>query len=151
MNPFRAWRRTENDWFSVGLTSSFPDLDDTTTALSSPRECTGLADSNPTPGCKAFYVPQEDTSKRKEVPIAEDAADAATSDTGAEIDLTDQVLVFRYRGKFHAIDHVCCHLSGSKINADDSAAASNVRTRHFRFHGVRRLTLRILASCSAPG
>lgn len=107
MNPFRAWRRTENDWFSVGLTSSFPDLDTTTTALSSPRLCTGLPDL--TLGCRAFHVPKEDTSKRREVPIAEDATDATASDTGADLDLTDQVLVFLYRGKFHAIDHVRHH------------------------------------------
>ncbi|KAK1831450.1 hypothetical protein QBC39DRAFT_407889 [Podospora conica] len=107
MNPFRAWRRTENDWFPVGLTSSFPDLDDTT-ALSSPRPCTGLP--APTPGCKAFHVPKDDPSKRQEVPIAEDAP---ASDTGADLDLdlTDQVLVFRYRGKVHAIDHQCPHSS----------------------------------------
>jgi hypothetical protein len=85
MEPFRAPPRPTSEWFPVGLASSFPDL------VSQPLLCKG----DTTPGCKVFHAPQ-DSSQRTEIPIA---------DIG--FDLKDQVLVFRYRGAFHAIDHVC--------------------------------------------
>ncbi|KAL2135490.1 hypothetical protein VTI74DRAFT_8349 [Chaetomium olivicolor] len=98
LNPFRAPSRTGNDWFSVGLASSFPDVgyDE-----NEPRLC-GNHGINAQPGCKVFYVPKTDSSQRVEVEIPAD-------DTPR--DLTDQVLVFQYRGKFHAIDHQCPHSS----------------------------------------
>jgi len=87
---------------------SYPDLDDTS-ALSSPRRCNSL--SEPIPGCKTFHVPKDDASKETEVSVTEDPdpnpdAEPDASDTGSTLDLTDQVLVFRYRGKFHAVYHV---------------------------------------------
>lgn len=102
-NPFRAPSRSATDWFPVGLASSFPDIGQEEEpvedgALLHPRPC---ADQTTTkPSCKAFHVPKTDPSQRKEVSVAdEESADA-------ELDMTDQVLVFQYRGKFHAIDHV---------------------------------------------
>ncbi len=86
MELFRQAPRPGADWFPVGLASSFPDL------VSQPLLCKG----DTTPGCKVFRIPQRDTSQGTEVSIDE---------IGAV--LTDQVLVFRFRGKFHAIDHVC--------------------------------------------
>ncbi|KAK1763308.1 Rieske domain-protein [Phialemonium atrogriseum] len=103
MNPFRALFRSQAEWFSVGLASSFPDLGLDDNNLSQPRVC----DSGLKPGCKVFHVPRTDISQRTEVPIAADALES--SDIGG--DLKDQVLVFQYRGKFHAIDHQCPHSS----------------------------------------
>ena len=86
-------------------------------ALSFSRRC---GDGSTRPGCKVFHVPRTDSSLRTEVGIAvswdygngkgEQVGDGkdGDGDDGMEMqrDLTDQVLVFRYRGKFHAVDHV---------------------------------------------
>lgn len=95
LRPFRAPPRTGTDWFLAGVTSSFPDigLDD-----SQPQLC-GPHGSDAQPGCKVFHVPKTDTSQRTELEIRAHADDITQ-------DLTDQVLVFQYRRKFHAIDHV---------------------------------------------
>lgn len=100
---FQAPPRVSGDgWFSVGLASSFPDIgaDEVDGDLSQPRPCS----TNQKPGCKVFHVPVTNSAERSEVPLI----DGEVSD---EQDLKDQVLVFRYRGKFHAIDHVCEVLS----------------------------------------
>jgi hypothetical protein len=104
LNPFRAPPQKGTEWFSVGVASSFPDaapdVTQTGTELESessdPRLC-GNRGPDARPGCKVFHVPKTDTSQRTEVEVAAD--DLAQ-------DLTDQVLVFQYRGKFHAVDHV---------------------------------------------
>ena len=93
MNYLWGLRRSGADWFSVGLTSSFPDLGLDDEDLSHSRLC----NQDFKPGCKAFQVPKEDTSKSTELVIPAE---------GGEGDFQDQVLVFQYRGKFHAIDHV---------------------------------------------
>ena len=95
---FRGSQRTGDAWFPVGLTSSFPDLGSDDGTLSEPRLC----GSNLTPGCKVFHVPKTDSSLAAELPTGAHGSDF--SETGQ--DMTDQVLVFQYRGKFHAINHV---------------------------------------------
>ncbi|KXX78134.1 hypothetical protein MMYC01_205096 [Madurella mycetomatis] len=91
-NPFRAPSRKGTEWFSVGLVSSFPDvgLDE-----SEHRLC-GSHGADSQRGCKVFHAPKTDSSQPVEVVVPTD--DMAQ-------DLADQVLVFQYRGKFHAIDH----------------------------------------------
>ncbi|KAL2261060.1 hypothetical protein VTK26DRAFT_4748 [Humicola hyalothermophila] len=99
LNPFRGPSRAGTEWFSVGLASSYPDVglnDD------EPRLC-GNHGQDGRPGCKVFHVPSTDASQRTEVEISP-ASNIAQ-------DLTDQVLVFQYRGKFHAVDHQCPHSS----------------------------------------
>ncbi|KAL7947573.1 hypothetical protein V8C42DRAFT_318146 [Trichoderma barbatum] len=90
-------------WFSVGLASSFPDsgLDDDN--LAKYRTCSAEIK----PGCKVFQVPREDSSQRAEVVIGEDGMLELSDMKG----LKDQVLVFQYKGKFHAVDHKCPHSS----------------------------------------
>lgn len=109
---FRAPSRPEAQWFPVGLTSSFPELDDGLLSLTEPRKCgTELK-----PGCRAFRVPATDPSQGAEVPVEAESDPAEESDSAeaaeARMDLRDQVLVFRYRGKIHAIDHVSNILPG---------------------------------------
>lgn len=103
MDLFQAFRgpsQQNRDWFSVGLSSSFPDLGTEAgegTHLAHPLPCkTGQR-----PGCVAFQAP-ENGGKATEVAVGQEALE----DTVAGADLKDQVLVFQYRGKFHAIDHV---------------------------------------------
>lgn len=95
-NPFRTPSRSGAEWFSVGPASAFPDLGDDG-AVSQPKIC-GADDTKP--GCRVFYVPKENSTQRTEVLITSD------QDPEAVGDLTDQVLVFRFRGKIHAVDHV---------------------------------------------
>ncbi|KAK0759464.1 hypothetical protein N5P37_007652 [Trichoderma harzianum] len=103
MSFFDAPSRLGAEWFSVGLASSFPDsgLDDDN--LAKYRTCS----EEYRPGCKVFQVPREDSSQRAEVLIDQDG-DLESSDLKG---LKDQVLVFKYRGKFHAVDHKCPHSS----------------------------------------
>lgn len=113
---FTAPSRAGDKWFFVGRASSFPDLgqdEEEVGVLSQPRPCGG---DNKRPGCKAFHVPQSDSSKSREVPILvgeedDSASQQQASDIGDEsatdsTKLEEQVLVFRYKGKFHAVDHV---------------------------------------------
>ncbi|KAK0646849.1 rieske domain-containing protein [Cercophora newfieldiana] len=106
-NPFRAPSRSGGEWFPAGLASDFPDVGDQQDdaqdgAVVHPRPC---GDKQTKPGCKVFHVPKEDSSKRTEVAVP------AEDDAEAERDMTDQVMVFQYRGKFHAVDHQCPHSS----------------------------------------
>ncbi|EMT69960.1 hypothetical protein FOC4_g10008400 [Fusarium odoratissimum] len=93
MNFFNPFSRQGAQWTFVGRTSSFPDVDDDAGNLAKHRLCNAKS----TPGCKAFHIPQEDASSSKEVPVGDDSSWES---------LVDQVLVFQYKGKFHAIDHV---------------------------------------------
>jgi hypothetical protein len=81
MNPFRVFQSGE-PWQRVGLTSEFPELSEDTEGCAI------------TQSCKAFRVPK---TKGEEV------VEASIELPG---DLKDQVLVFKYKGKIHAIDHV---------------------------------------------
>jgi nitrite reductase/ring-hydroxylating ferredoxin subunit len=56
------------------------------------------------PGCRIFHVPREDSSQAAEIAIDE------WKDAGAG-DAKDQVMVFKYRGKFFAVNHVRGKLS----------------------------------------
>ncbi|KAH7263037.1 hypothetical protein BKA59DRAFT_520046 [Fusarium tricinctum] len=96
MNYFNPFSRSGAQWTFVGLTSTFPDVDDDAGNLAKHRLC----NTKSIPGCKAFHIPKEDCSSSKEVPIGDDALGQS---------LTDQVLVFQYKGKFHAVDHSCPH------------------------------------------
>ncbi|KAI3189144.1 hypothetical protein CBS147311_9956 [Penicillium roqueforti] len=81
MNPFK---RATAAWHPVGLASEFPSIDD---------------DARIVPRCKAFNIPKtNDAIERVE-------------DIDLPGELKDQVLVFKYKGKYHAIDHQCPHSS----------------------------------------
>jgi hypothetical protein len=58
------------------------------------------------PGCRVLHVSLAERSQ----PVVIELGDATKN-----VDLKDQVLVFQYRGKFHAIDHVrlSSHLTSS--------------------------------------
>lgn len=149
---FTAPNRAGDKWFSVGLASSFPDLgsnEEEIGVLAQPQPCRGGIDNDKRPGCKAFHVPKLDSSKSKEVPVIsgnseEDVEGQKTSDVGGPgpllpLPLEEQVLVFRYKGKFHAVDHVsnsvslslsllsvknqtrCCRIANQKKSYRDMA------------------------------
>ncbi|KAI0599337.1 hypothetical protein F4775DRAFT_121669 [Biscogniauxia sp. FL1348] len=98
--PFTVRSRLGDAWFSVGLTSSFPNIKESGgVILHEPQSC---GRDNSLPGCKVFHVPSTDSTQAHQV-----EADAVLSQNGAM--LQDQVLVFQYQGKFHAVDNKCPH------------------------------------------
>ncbi|KAI1499644.1 hypothetical protein F5X99DRAFT_410832 [Biscogniauxia marginata] len=94
--PFTALSRRDDAWFFASLTSSFPNITESgSVTLCEPQPC-GHGDS--VPSCKVFHVPSTDSKQALQV-----EEDAILSQNG--VALQDQVLVFQYRGKFHAIDN----------------------------------------------
>lgn len=91
--------RAGNAWFYAGLSSSFFDMtSENVGQLADTRPCQG--DKTTNAGCKIFHVPKDDSSKATEVSLN-------NQDSPPELGgLRDQVLVFQYKGKFHAINHV---------------------------------------------
>ncbi|KAJ5380678.1 uncharacterized protein N7496_003106 [Penicillium cataractarum] len=90
MIPF--FQRARGDpWQRIGLASTFPDL-------SLDKDCSKI-----TPSCKAFRIPKADGFSSSDGP--------EEAEVEAPGDLKDQVLVFQYKGKFHAVDHSCPHSS----------------------------------------
>ncbi|KAI0379752.1 hypothetical protein F5Y04DRAFT_259063 [Hypomontagnella monticulosa] len=100
-SPFTAPSRKGDAWFCVGLASSFPDITDSGTAnLSERRPC---AEQNSVSACKVFHVPATDSSQACQI-----EGDSILHFEGG---LRDQVLIFKYKGKFHAINNRCPHSS----------------------------------------
>jgi hypothetical protein len=90
--PFAASSRKGDSWVFVGITSGFPNLDLDGASVSELRHCRdGLV-----PGCKVFEVPRTGASSVAEFQLEDLSLNA----------LKNQVLIFQYKGKFHAIDHV---------------------------------------------
>ncbi|RAQ40900.1 Rieske [Aspergillus flavus] len=98
MNPFV--QRSQAAWHRVGLVSEFPDLQ-------LDNDCSPIA-----PSCKAFNIPKTNIGPPVE------------ADIDLPGDLKEQVLIFQYKGKIHAIDHQCPHSSfplsqGSLFDIED--------------------------------
>jgi hypothetical protein len=95
MNWFKA-PQSGAHWFSVGRVSTFPNI----TAANDDETISGLKTS-----CKAFHVPTDDNSQSKVVMAPEECGTTDTEGLSTS-DLSEQVLVFQYKSKFYAIDHV---------------------------------------------
>lgn len=92
-NAFVGPSRTGDAWFLTGPTTSFPNITASgNTVLSDRLPCKGAF----APGCKVFQVPLNNSTQAIEVDL-DDAIAAG---------LKEQVMVFQYQGKFHAVDHV---------------------------------------------
>lgn len=98
MNPLNLFKKPEPAWIPVGLMSSFPEVGSDDENLVHPRSCK----SGTQPGCRVFDIPKEDITQRREVPVKADG-ERPVEDS---VDLKNQVLIFRHRGKIHAIDNV---------------------------------------------
>lgn len=95
-NPFSR-SQGGNAWFRVGLASSFPNItSEDEDNIAHTRLCGNSTDT--APGCKVFYVPKEDSSLANQVTLDDSGT---PSEPGS---LRDQVLVFQYKRKFHAIN-----------------------------------------------
>jgi len=75
--------------------TSYPDLDDSA-RVGEQRPC----GEKYVAGCRVFHVPRDDSSKATEVAID----DWKDPEVGG--DAKDQVMVFQYKGKFVAVNHV---------------------------------------------
>lgn len=94
MNPFI--QRSQAAWHRVGFVSEFPDLQ-------LDNDCSPIA-----PSCKAFNIPKTNVGP----PVQ--------ADIDLPGDLKEQVLVFKYKGKVHAIDHVSSSMMESLAQANPS-------------------------------
>lgn len=94
---FLTSSRKGDAWFFAGLTSSFPNLTESGHHILD--ESGPCGDQESRPGCKVFQVPSEDSSQAKRI----DEEDMILLSGDA---LKDQVLIFQYKGKFHAVDNV---------------------------------------------
>lgn len=97
-NPFSRAPRGGAAWFNAGPVSAYPDNTSDDGPLGQQRQCNDAFK----PGCKVFHVPKEDATQASPVGI-DDWKDG-------EGDTKDQVMVFRYGGKFVAVNHVSSHL-----------------------------------------
>ncbi|KAI1180521.1 hypothetical protein F4777DRAFT_573751 [Nemania sp. FL0916] len=92
--------RKGDAWFFAGLKSSFPNLTESgADVLHEPRAC---ENSESARGCKVFHVPSNDASQAEQI-----EGEEMILHNGAA--LLDQVLIFQYKGKVHAIDNKCPH------------------------------------------
>lgn len=108
-NPFSR-SQGGNAWFRVGLASSFPNISsEDGDNIAHTRLCGDSTDT--APGCKVFFVPKEDSSRANQVTLDDSGT---PSEAGS---LRDQVLVFRYKGKFHAINQASIKSSTSLSQA----------------------------------
>ncbi|OAQ64561.1 Rieske (2Fe-2S) domain-containing protein [Pochonia chlamydosporia 170] len=108
--------RPDTSWTPAGPVSSFPNLGEDAGNLIQSRLC----DANLQPGCKIFHVPKDQPSDSSEIHISPESLESPVTGDA----LKDQVVVFQYRGKFHAVDHRCPHQSyplsnGSPFDIED--------------------------------
>jgi hypothetical protein len=96
VHAFEAPSRARDAWHCAGSISSFPNIAESgTTVLSEQLPCHGSQAS----ACKILRIPRNDDLRATQVSVQD--GDAVDSDA-----LFDQVLVFRYKYKFYAVDHV---------------------------------------------
>jgi hypothetical protein len=119
MNPFT--RRSTAAWYKIGLASELPNLDDDGQRVA--------------PKCKAFTIPTNGPMKPVE-------------DIDLPGELKDQVLVFKYKGKYHAIDHVSETPNSQTVSMNCAHVTSNAPTRLSHYHKEVSLILKISASSS---
>lgn len=98
-------RRPDTSWHFVGQASAFPNVtSDKASALDELYLCGSARGPEPdssATGCKVFFVSDEKDS---------DATPVDLNDPIKALELKNQVLIFQYNGKFHAIDHVSTHI-----------------------------------------
>ena len=92
-------------WFPCGLASSFVDITQANAGPLSQIAPCSTEDPQPT-GCRVFLAPSKnggDNGLDTVIELSRDPKDQVNKTLRAG----DQVLVFKYNGKIHAIDNVC--------------------------------------------
>lgn len=106
--PVQSPGRPGDEWFFAGLASSFPDITDSNKPyfkLAWPQPCRPSTVGTETPGCRVFH-PRKTTA---EGPARVEEIDVELAVGQDAWIMKEQVLVFQYRGRFHAVDHACPH------------------------------------------
>lgn len=118
--------RPGDDWFFAGLASSFPNITNSSEPyfkLVWPQPCKAAAAAagsrettatTKVPGCKIFHpkAPSQPSAAAEAPAEATATVEEITADAAPGEDawlMKEQVLVFRYQGAFHAVDHACPH------------------------------------------
>lgn len=136
--------RLGDDWFFAGLASSFPNITDSGEPyfkLVWPQPCraaaaaAGSADTTKVPGCKIFHPK---AAAEASSPVEQIDTDAAAGEDAWL--MKEQVLVFRYKGRFHAVDHACPHRAyslswGVPFDIEDAAGSGRVLGHAIRCRG----------------
>jgi hypothetical protein len=149
--PFVASSRHGNAWFSVGPASSFPNIAESgTITLSDKLICSGSDTAKQ--GCKAFLGPDPKDGTSQATRLSDDPKEQLN----ASLRKGDQVLVFQYKGKFHAIDNVRLFAFHSPRLSSTSLKLTtkmkrNAHTHHTRFRMVLHSTSKTLVLHSARG
>ncbi|KAI6087846.1 hypothetical protein F4821DRAFT_235349 [Hypoxylon rubiginosum] len=92
--------RKGDAWFCVGRSSSFPNITESGSVnLSQHQACSGQESA---PGCKVFHVPDTDSSQARQI----EGGSILRAEGGG---LSDEVVVFKYKDKIHAISNRCPH------------------------------------------
>jgi len=135
VNPFSRASRAGDTWFCAGAASSYPDIDESS-RIAQHRPCNGKR----VPGCRVFHVPRDDSSKAIEVAI-DDWKDPAAGDS------KDQVMVFKYMGKFVAINHARGLHWVVSTTPDDELGMPALILPSVKWHTVRHRGLWRCAEC----
>jgi hypothetical protein len=99
--PFQAPLRRGETWFFVGLASSFLNITESgSVTLSAPQLCSD--DDTLMQQCRVFVAPGAHDDPRAAIQLLDDARGRVD----ASLRRDEQVLVFQYKGKFHATTHV---------------------------------------------
>lgn len=134
----------DGEWFSVGLASSYPNITASTSRepyfkLAWPQPCPKDPSSEQkTAGCRIFH-PKSNTTTAGGAGTAEEiGVDAAPGEDAWH--MREQVVVFRYEGRFHAVDHACPHRAWSlawaqPFDIEDAGRGGAVVGRGLRCRG----------------
>ena len=90
-----------DEWFSVGLASSFPNIKGSTGVTLSEQQLCGN-DNTLKEGCRVFLAPDLAGDSKEATQMSSNPKDQVN----VSLRRGEQVLVFQYQGKFHAIDNV---------------------------------------------
>lgn len=138
--PFDLAVRPGDDWFFAGLASSYPNITDSTKPyfkLSWPqplpcRDSSSSPSEAAAPGCKVFHPPSTNLPTTSSTIVKEIDMDSAVGEDAWL--MREQVMVFRYKGKFHAVDHACPHRTyslswGQPFDIEDAGRVLGVGIR----------------------
>jgi hypothetical protein len=105
--PFNSSSRQGDAWFFVGNSSSFPNTTESGNVILAdevtPLDCqSDLVTVSSRYGCKVFLAPERINPSSRAEQLSHDPKDQLN----ATLRKGDQVLVFQYKDKFHAVDNV---------------------------------------------
>ena len=107
--PFVASYQRGDTWFCVGAASTYPDLTRSGEDVLADHLLPNIsgcqsseAASSTQRNCKVFLAPEKGDRAGQVVQLSDDPKDQLD----ASLRRGDQVLIFQYKGRFHAVDNV---------------------------------------------